>query len=127
MQHSLFQSVGLAALFFLASGTRPATAQQVLATGVVTVCGPASLRLRVANPDSLLGCVSVVRVATGQVLFTSTYRTAYGHRFDFAGVPAGTYLMRLRLGRTRTRYRVQMGKQAQLTFEPASELLARGK
>jgi hypothetical protein len=112
-------------LFFLASTTCPVAAQQAPAAGVLTACGPASLRLRVANPDSLPGWVSVVRLATGQPLFTANYRAPYGHRFDFAGVPAGLYLVYLRLGHTRTKYWVRMSEQAQLKLEPAGQSLAR--
>ncbi|NML66321.1 hypothetical protein HHL22_14000 [Hymenobacter sp. RP-2-7] len=118
-------SAGLSFQFFLASATCPVAAQQAPAAGVLTACGPASLRLHVANSDSLPGQVSVVRLATGQPLFTATYRAPYGHRFDFAGVPAGMYLVRLRLGSTRTKYRVWMSEQAQLTLAPAGLSLTR--
>lgn len=118
-------SAGLSFLFFLASATGPVAAQQAPVAEFLTACGPTSLRLRVANPDSLPGQVSVVRLVTGQPLFTATYRASYGHRFDFAGVPAGLYQVRLRLGRTRTTYWVRMSEQAQLTLEPAGLSLAR--
>ena len=125
MQCSLKGMASLSLLFFLASTNCPVAAQQAPAAGVLTACGPASLRLRVANPDSLPGWVSVVRLATGQPLFTATYRAPYGHRFDFAGVPAGLYLVHLRLGHTRTKYWVRMSEQAQLKLEPARQSLAR--
>jgi hypothetical protein len=124
MQCFLKGSASLSLLFFLASATCPSAAQQAPAAGVLTVCGPASLRLRVANPDSLPGWVSVVRLATGQPLFTAAYRAPYGHRLDFAGVPAGLYLVHLRLGHTRTKYWVRMSEQAQLKLELTRQSLA---
>jgi hypothetical protein len=125
MQCFLKGAVSLSLLFILVSATCPVAAQQAPAAGVLTACGPASLRLQVANLDSLPGRVSVVRLATGQPLFTATYRAPYGHRFDFVGVPAGLYLVRLRLGHARTKYWVRMSEQAQLTMEPARQSVAR--
>ena len=125
MQCFLKGTAGLSFPFFLALATSPVAAQQAPAAEFLTACGPASLRLRVANPDSLPGRVSVVRLATEQPLFMATYRASYGRRFDFAGVPAGLYQVRLRLGRTRTTYRVHMSEQGQLTLEPAGLSLAR--
>ena len=117
-------STGVSLLVTLASATGPAAAQQAPAAEFLTACGPASLRLRVANPDARPGRVSVVRLATEQVLFTATYHASYGRRFDFAGVPAGAYLVRLRLGRTHTCYRVQVSEQGQLMLRPAGPPLA---
>jgi hypothetical protein len=77
----------------LCAGTTPALAQTSGAVSLTQVA-PASLRLRLENPTTLAGRVQVVRLRSGQTLFTETYSgPAYGHRFDFDQVPSGRYLV----------------------------------
>jgi hypothetical protein len=82
----------------LCAGTTPAQAQTSGAIGLTQVA-PASLRLRLENPIALAGRVQVVRLSSGQTLFTETYPgLAYGHRFDFDHVPSGRYLVYIQAG-----------------------------
>lgn len=77
----------------LCAGTTSALAQTSGAISLTQV-GPASLRLHLVNPTALAGRVQVVRLRSGQMLFTETYSgPAYGHRFDFDQVPSGHYLV----------------------------------
>jgi hypothetical protein len=65
----------------------------------LTQVAPASLRLRIDNPTALAGRVQVVRLRSGQTLFTETYPgPAYGHRFDFDQAPSGRYLVWMQAG-----------------------------
>ena len=65
----------------------------------LTQVASASLRLRLENPTALAGRVQVVRLHSGQTLFTEPYLgPAYGHRFDFDHVPSGRYLVWLQAG-----------------------------
>ena len=82
----------------LCVGTTPALAQTSGAISLTQVA-PASLRLRLENPTALAGRVQVVRLSSGQTLFTETYPgLAYGHRFDFDHVPGGRYLVWIQAG-----------------------------
>jgi hypothetical protein len=82
----------------LCAGTMPASAQTSGAISLTQVA-PASLRLRLDNPTTLAGRVQVVRLRTGQTLFTESYPgLAYGHRFDFDHVPSGRYLVWIQAG-----------------------------
>ena len=86
------------AVVALCIGAAPARAQ---APGGIhlTQVAPAALRLRLENPTGLAGSVQVVRLGSGQPLFTETYAgPAYGHRFDFRHVPSGRYLMWIQAG-----------------------------
>jgi hypothetical protein len=78
-----------------------ATSAQAQTSGAIslTQVAPASLRLRIDNPTALAGRVQVVRLRSGQTLFTETYTgPAYGHRFDFDHVPSGRYLVYMQAG-----------------------------
>lgn len=62
---------------------------------------PTALRLRIENPTAWAGSVQVVRLRSGQTLFTETYTVpVYGHRFDFDQVPSGRYLVWMQAGGT---------------------------
>ena len=98
-------------LLFLAIKATPAAAQ-VEPISLAQV-GPASLRLRIANPNLATGYVQVVRLSTQQPLFTETYSApAYGQRFDFNRAPSGSYQVKLQAGPTRYRYRVRVRTHA---------------
>jgi hypothetical protein len=91
----LLRSLSVAAL---CAGTTSALAQSSGAISLTQVA-PASLRLRLDNPTALAGRVQVVRLRSGQTLFTETYTgPAYGHRLDFDQVPNGRYLVWLQAG-----------------------------
>lgn len=97
----------------LVASTTPALAQ---ASGAIslTQVAPASLRLRLKNPTALAGRVQVVRLSSGQTLFTETYPgLAYGHRFDFDHVPSGRYLVYIEAGDQVQRCLVQVQTQDQ--------------
>jgi hypothetical protein len=80
------------------AGATSASAQTGDAVSLIK-SAPAALRLRITNPAALTGRVQVVRLSTGQTLFTETYSApAYGHRFDFSHVPSGRYLVWLQAG-----------------------------
>jgi hypothetical protein len=82
----------------LCAGATSALAQTSGAISLTQVA-PASLRLRIENPTALDGRVQVVRLHSGQTLFTETYPgPTYGHRFDFDHVPSGRYLVWLQAG-----------------------------
>jgi len=88
----------LLSLVALGAGTTPTLAQTSGAISLTQVA-PASLRLRLENPSALAGRVQVVRLGSGQTLFTETYPgLAYGHRFDFDHVPGGRYLVWIQAG-----------------------------
>jgi hypothetical protein len=96
--HSL--TVLLRPLFVVAlcAGATSALAQTSGAISLTQVA-PTSLRLRLENPTALAGRVQVVRLRSGQTLFTETYTgPAYGHRFDFDHVPSGRYLVYMQVG-----------------------------
>jgi hypothetical protein len=93
-------------LFFLLAGGSPALAQDGQPVSLTQVA-PASLRLRVANPNQASGYVQVVRLSTQQPLFTETYSVpAYGQRFDFDRAPSGRYQVELQVGPARYHYSV---------------------
>ena len=95
-------------LLFLAIKATPADAQVVEPISLAQV-GPASLRLRIANPNLATGYVQVVRLSTRQPLFTEMYSApAYGQRFDFNRAPSGCYQVELQVGPARYRYRVRV-------------------
>jgi len=80
----------------------------------LTQVAPTALRLRIDNSTALAGSVQVVRLSSGQTLFTETYPgPAYGHRFDFSHVPSGRYLVWMQTGGTvhRCLVRVQTRNQ----------------
>ena len=90
--------LGLLSVVTLYTGTTPALAQMPRAISLTQVA-PASLRLRLDNPTALAGRVQVVRLRSGQTLFTEAYTgPAYGHRFDFDHVPSGRYLVWMQAG-----------------------------
>ncbi|MGI4874990.1 MAG: hypothetical protein ACRYFX_27865 [Janthinobacterium lividum] len=92
----------------------PALAQTTPPPVRVTQAASQSLRVRIDNPRQLRGTVQVLRLANGQPLFEESYTAAaYGHRFDFDGVPAGRYALLLKVGSDRYRYVVQVAPQAQ--------------
>ncbi len=96
--HSLTRLLCLLSVVALCAGTTSALAQTSGAISLTQVA-PASLRLRIENPTALAGRVQVVRLRSGQTLFTETYTgPAYGHRFDFDQVPSGRYLVWLQAG-----------------------------
>jgi hypothetical protein len=77
----------------------PATLAQPSGSISLTQVAPASLRLRLENSTALAGRVQVVRLHSGQTLFTEPYfGPVYGHRFDFDHVPSGRYLVWLQAG-----------------------------
>ena len=72
------------------------------------------MRVHIENAAQQPSRVEVVQLASGQTLYYETYRTAaYGHRFDFDGVPVGRYLVRFKVGRNRYRYTVQVNQDPQ--------------
>jgi len=82
----------------LCAGATSALAQRPGAISLTQVAA-ASLRLRLENPTALAGRVQVVRLRSGQTLFTETYSgSTYGHRFDFDHVPSGRYLVYMQAG-----------------------------
>lgn len=82
----------------LCAGASPASAQTSDAVSLLKAA-PAALRLRITSSAALPGQVQVVRLRTGQTLFTETYNApAYGHRFDFSQAPSGRYLVGLHSG-----------------------------
>lgn len=82
----------------LCATATPATAQTSDAVSLLKAA-PAALRLRITSSAALPGQVQVVRLNTGQTLFTETYNaSAYGHRFDFSQAPSGRYLVGLHSG-----------------------------
>lgn len=82
----------------LCAGAPSALAQKPGAVSLTWVA-PTALRLRIDNPTALAGRVQVVRLRSGQTLFTETYTApAYGHRFDFDQVPSGRYLVWMQAG-----------------------------
>ncbi|GAB2781443.1 hypothetical protein HNQ93_001214 [Hymenobacter luteus] len=86
----LFRVLSVAALCAGATFARAQTTGAISLTQVA----PAALRLRIENPGAQAGSVQVVRLRSGQTLFTETYTIpAYGHRFDFSQVPSGRYLV----------------------------------
>ena len=111
--HSLPMLLRLLSVAALCAGTTSALAQSSGAISLTQVA-PASLRLRLDNPTALAGRVQVVRLRSGQTLFTEAYTgSAYGHRFDFDQVPSGRYLVWLQAGGQvhRCLVRVQTQKQ----------------
>ncbi len=100
----------------------PGPAQNVGAVRL-TQMAPASLRLHVAHSAAQAGRVQVVRLSTGQTLFTETYRApAYGHRFDFSKVPSGRYLMLLQSADDSHRCIVRVRTRAQASAIRVSKL-----
>ncbi len=96
--HSLTVLLRPLSVLALCAGTTSARSQTSGAISLTQVA-PTALRLRIENPTAWAGSVQVVRLHTGQTLFTETYPgPAYGHRFDFDQVPSGRYLMRLQAG-----------------------------
>lgn len=84
----------------LCAGAPSARAQTSGAISLTQVA-PAALRLRIEHPTALAGRVQVVRLRSGQTLFSETYAApAYGHQFNFGQVPSGRYLVRLQAGGT---------------------------
>ena len=99
-------------LLFFAIRITPAVAQ-VAEPVSLTQVAPASLRLRVANPDHATGHVQVVRLSTQQPLFRETYTApAYGQRFDFDRAPSGRYQVELQVGPARYHYSVRVRTHA---------------
>jgi len=88
-----------------------------------TQASPASLRLHITNVGPLAGRVEVVRLSSGQTLFTETYEApAYSHRFDFSRAPSGRYLVRLQAGTTTHRCIVRVHTQANSTTSRVAKL-----
>jgi hypothetical protein len=121
-------------LLFLVTGVTPAVAQVVEPVSLTQVA-PASLRLRVANPDHATGHVQVVRVSTQQPLFRETYTApTYGQRFDFDRAPSGRYQVELQVGPARYHYSVRVRthagrstacvRQLVVDYQPASMVVA---
>ena len=78
-----------------------ATSVRAQSSGAIslTQVAPTALRLRIENPAAVAGRVQVVRLKSGQTLFTETYPgPAYSHRFDFNQVPSGRYLVQMQAG-----------------------------
>ena len=95
----------------------PATLAQPSGSISLTQVAPASLRLRLENSTALAGRVQVVRLHSGQTLFTEPYfGPAYGHRFDFDHVPSGRYLVWLQAGDQVHRCLVRVQTQDQGSF-----------
>lgn len=96
--HSPTKLLYLLSVVALCAGTTPARAQTSGAVSLTQVA-PASLRLRLDNPTALAGRVQVVRLSSGQTLFSETYTgPAYGHQFGFNQAPSGRYLVRMEAG-----------------------------
>jgi hypothetical protein len=116
----------LAATFLtaLCVGSTPAVAQT---TDVITFtqASPASLRLHITNAGPLAGRVEVVRLSSGQTLFTETYEAPFSHRFDFSRAPSGRYLVRLQAGATTHRCIVRVHTQANITTAQVAKLTSR--
>ncbi|WP_277226982.1 hypothetical protein [Hymenobacter sp. YC55] len=121
-------------LLFLLSGVSPAVAQGAEPVSLTQVA-PASLRLRVANPDHATGHVQVVRLSTQQPLFRETYTaSAYGQRFSFDRAPSGRYQVELQVGPARYYYSVRVRTHAGrstacvrklvVDYQPASMVVA---
>ena len=91
----LLRPLSVVALCAGATSARAQTSEIISLTRVA----PTALRLRIENLTALAGSVQVVRLSSGQTLFTETCTgLAYGHRFDFNQVPSGRYLVRLQAG-----------------------------
>ena len=114
--HSLPTLLRLLPIVALCAGA-PAALAQPSGSISLTQVAPASLRLRLENPAALTGRVQVVRLSSGQTLFTEPYLgPAYGHRFDFDHVPSGRYLVWLRAGDQVHRCLVRVQTRAQGSF-----------
>ena len=102
-------------LLALSSATLWAASAAAQATDAVsfTQPSPTAIRLRIDHAVPRAGRVQVVRLSTGQTLFTDTYMApAYGHRFDFDQAPNGRYLVRLQSGTNQHRCIVQVRTRA---------------
>jgi hypothetical protein len=109
----------------LCTGAVPGPAQNVGAVSL-TQMAPASLRLHVAHSATQAGRVQVVRLSTGQALFTETYRApAYGHRFDFSKVPSGRDLVWLQSADDSHRCIVRVRTRAHASAIRVSKLTSR--
>lgn len=117
--------LGSAVGALLCAGATPALAQSSEAISL-TQTAPTALRLRIAHPAGLVGRVQVVRLRTGQTLFTETYSApAYGHRFDFSRAPKGRYLVWLQSGANVHRCIVRVLPRAQGSAIRVNKLTSR--
>ncbi|UOQ50717.1 hypothetical protein [Hymenobacter cellulosivorans] len=116
---------GAALAAVLCAAATPARAQSSEAISL-TQTAPTALRLRISHPTAQAGRVQVVRLSTGQTLFTETYRApAYGHRFDFRQAPSGRYLVWLQSGNNVHRCLVRVRTRAQDSVIRVDKLTSR--
>ena len=95
--------LGLAAL--LGTAARAQQPQPVQ----LTQPDASSLRLRFDNPTRRPACLTVLDLTRNVTVLNETHREpAYGTRLRFNTLPAGRYLVALRLGPSRYRYTVQV-------------------
>ena len=97
--------------------TAPVQAQQTAAPAALTQVGTRSFCLRLNNPDQQRTRIEVVQLRDDQTLFSATTSApAYGHRFDFGGLPSGRYAVVLRTGPATQRYTVVVRNTAEAAF-----------
>ena len=97
----------LVAAFVSLVAAAPVQAQQAAAPGTLTQTAASSFRLHVANPGQERTHIEVLQSSNGQSLFSeNTSAPAYGHRFDFNNLPAGSYAVVVRIGKATQQYNV---------------------
>ena len=117
--------LSLVAIAGLAAAT-PAQAQQAPSPVRLTQVDHENLRLRIDNPSQQASRVEVIHLNTGQPLFTESYAdAAYGHRFNFHGLPTGRYAMLLKVGPDRYKYTIQVADGPEGQTVAVAELATR--
>ena len=95
----------------------PVQAQQTAAYVVLTQVDARNFRLHLNNPDQQRTRIEVVQLRDDQPLFsTTTSAPAYGHRFNFGGLPSGRYAVVLRTDLATQRYTVVVRNTAEAAF-----------
>ena len=123
--HSLVLLLRPFSVMALCAGATSALAQSS-GTIRLTQVAPTALRLRIDNSTASAGSVQVVRLSSGQTLFTETYPgPAYGHRFDFSHVPSGRYLVWMQAGGTMHRCLVRVQTRNQGSSIRVNKLTSR--
>lgn len=106
--------VTAAAALALCVAAAPAAQAQAAASVQLVPATFGSFQVRIANPAQEAGRVQVVQLNNDQVLFSeATQAPAYGHRFGFGTLPAGSYAVLVQLGTAHYRYAVQVRNNGQ--------------
>ena len=85
----------------------PVQAQQAATPSSLTQIDASSFRLRLANAGQERTRIEVVQASNGQSLFSETTTApAYGHRFNFNSLSAGSYAVVVRIGKATQQYNV---------------------